>query len=170
MIRMYFALRPSRRIEAFSLERNQHGLFFHLEHFPGPSPSGSVDAPASYIAAPDQGATRYVVEIDKGLSLEEALSCVMHIIFNDGLVLGMDRPRRIGQKAPIAGVLEKSPVETRCVRIALIDTSFHSVHDDAPGTTTKKRQSAFEAIDDGGQILLENGSEPHGACRSVIKR
>jgi len=129
-----------------------------------------VDAPASYIAAPDQGATRYVVEIDKGLSLEEALSCVMHIIFNDGLVLGMDRPRRIGQKAPIAGVLEKSPVETRCVRIALIDTSFHSVHDDAPGTTTKKRQSAFEAIDDGGQILLENGSEPHGACRSVIKR
>ena len=80
----------------------------------------------------------------------------------------MDRPRRIGQEAPIAGVLEKRAVETRRVRIALIDTSFHSVHDDAPGTIAKKRQGVFETIDDGGQILLENGD--HAAEPAVAKR
>src|SRR5437660_8636280 len=47
-------------------------------------------------------------------------------------------------------------------------TRFHSVDDDAPGTTTKKRQGAFEAIDDRGQILLENGD--HAAEPAVAER
>ena len=41
----------------------------------------------------------------------------------------------------------------------MIDTSFHSVDDDAPGTTAQKRQGALEAIDDGRHILLENGDD-----------
>ena len=168
MIRMYFALRPGRRIEAFGLERHQQGLFFRLEDLQGHSPGGSVDAAAGDFAAPHQGATRYVVEVDKGLALEEALSHVTYIIFHDRFVLGMDRPCWIGQKAPIVGVLQKSPVETRCVRIALIDTSFHSVDDETPRTTTKKRQGAFEAVDDGGQILLKDGD--HAAEPAVAER
>jgi len=115
-----------------------------------------VDAAARHLAAPDQSPPRYVIEIDKGFTFEEALPDITHTIFDNRLVLGMHRPSWIGQKAPIGGVLQKASIEARGVGIALIDTSFQSVNDDTSGNTPKKHPGAFEASDDGGQILLEN--------------
>src|SRR5436190_9006719 len=158
---MYFALRPARSIEAFGLERNQLGLLFRLEDLQGHSSSCSVDAAASDFATPDQSATRYVVEINKSLPFKEALPYIGHTVFNHRLILGMGWPRRIGQKAPVVGILQEGPVEARGVGISLLDTSFHSVNDDTPRTTTKKHPGAFEAIDDRGKILLE--SRDHAA-------
>lgn len=80
----------------------------------------------------------------------------------------MARPGRIGQKAPVVGVLQESTVEAWGVGIGLIDTSFHSVQDHATGTTTKKLPGAFEAIDDRGQVLFENGD--HTAEPTVAER
>src|SRR5262249_46701597 len=111
---------------------------------------------------------RYVVEIDKALAFEEALSDITHRIFHHRFIFGMNRPSRIGQKASVGGVLQKGAVEARGVGVALLDTSFHSVHDDAPRTTAKKRQATFEAIDDRGEILLENGD--HTAESTIAKR
>jgi hypothetical protein len=73
VIRMYFALRPSRGIEAFAHQWNQLGLFLRLEDLQGDSPGGSVDPTAGNFATPDQGTTRYVVEIDERLPFKEAL-------------------------------------------------------------------------------------------------
>src|SRR5215469_2879728 len=168
VIRMYFALRPSRRIEALALQRKQLGLLLRFEYLKGHVPGGSVDATAGDFATPHQSATRYVVEIDERLPLEEAFPRIRHAIFHHRLVLGMARPGRIGQKAPVVGVLQESTVEARGVGIGLIDTSFHSVQDHAPGTTTKKLPSAFEAIDDRGQVLFENGD--HTAEPTVAER
>jgi hypothetical protein len=67
VIRMYFALRPSRRIEAFALQRKQLGLLLRFEYLQGHAPGGSVDATAGDFATPHQSATRYVVEIDERL-------------------------------------------------------------------------------------------------------
>jgi hypothetical protein len=157
VIGMNFALSPGRRLEAFGLERNQPGLLFCLEDLQGHSPGGSVDAAARDLAAPDQCAARHVVEIDKRLALEEPLPDVRHTIFHQRFVLGMARPGRIGQKAPVVGVLQEGAVEARGVGIALIETRFYSVYDDAPGTTPKERPGAFEAIDNRGQICLKTG-------------
>src|SRR5215472_13505120 len=168
MVRMNLALSPGRRLEALGLERDQPGLLFCLEDLQGRSPGGSVDAAARDLAAPDQSAARHVVEIDKRLPLKEALPYVPHAIFHQRLVLGMARPGRIGQKAAVVGVLQKGPVEARGVAITLIETRFHAVDDDAPGTTPKKRPAAFEAIDNGGQILLEDGD--HAAQSAVAER
>src|SRR6516164_404296 len=159
VIWMYFALRPSRRIEALALQRKQLGLLLRREDFQGHAPGGSMDAAAGDFATPHQSATRCVVEIDERLPFEEALPDIRHAIFHHRLVLGVARPGRIGQKAPVVGVLQEGTVEARCVGIGLIDTSFHSVQDHAPGTTTKKLPGAFEAIDDRGQILFKNGDD-----------
>src|SRR6516162_2888104 len=168
MIRMHFALRPNRRIEAFALQRNELRTLFRLEDFQGHAPGGSVDATASDFATPQQSPPRYVLEIDKGLPFKEALPGIGHTIFHHRLVLGMARPGRIGQKTPVVGVLQKGPVETWGIGIGLIDTSFHSIQDHAPWTTTEKFPGTFEAIDDRGQILLENGD--HTAEPAVTER
>src|SRR6516164_4922506 len=168
MIRMYFALRPNRRIEAFALQRKQLRPLFRLEDFQRHAPGGSVDATACDFATPHQSPTRYVLEIDKGLAFKEALPGIGHAIFHHRLVLGMTRPGRIGQKAPVVGVLQKSSVEAWGVGIGLIDTSFHSVQDHAPWTPTKKFPGTFEAIDDRWQILFEDGD--HAAEPAVTER
>jgi len=72
VIWMYFALRPSRRIEALALQRKQLGLLLRREDLQGHAPGGSVDATAGDFATPHQSATRYVVEIDERLPFEEA--------------------------------------------------------------------------------------------------
>src|SRR5215469_998158 len=168
VIGVYFAFRPGRRVELFGPERNQRGLLFRFEDFPGYSSRGSVDAATGHLATPDQGATGDIIEIDKSLALEEAFPHIAHMIFNDRLVLGVNRPRRVGQKASKGGVLDKSSVEARRVEIALINTSFHSVHDNASWTTAEKFPGAFEAVDDRGQILPENGD--HAAEPTVGER
>ena len=167
MIRMYFALRPDRGIEAFALQRNQLRLLFRLENLPGHSPSGAVDAAAGHFTAPDQSPMGYVIEIDKGLAFEETLADITHTIFDYRFVLGMPWPSGIGQKATVGGVLEKGPIEARGVGVALIDTSFQSVDDDTPGSTAQKHQGAFEAIDDARQILPENRN--HAADPAVAE-
>src|SRR6516165_941182 len=168
MIRMYFALRPNRRIEAFALQRNQLGPLFRLENLYGYAPGGSVDATASDFTTPHPSPTRYVLEIDKSLAFKEAFPSIGHAIFHQRLVLGMARPGRIGQKAPVVGVLQKSPVEARQVGISLINASFHPVQDHAPWTTRQKFPGTFEAIDDRGQILFEDGD--HTAEPAVAER
>jgi hypothetical protein len=127
-----------------------------------------MDAAASDITTPAQGTTRYVVKIDKVLAFEEALSDITDTVFHDRFILGMDRPGRIWQKASVGGVLQKGTVEPRRVGIAVIDTGFHSVDDNAPWAPTKKRPGTLEAIDDCGQVLLENGD--HTAESAVAKR
>ena len=127
-----------------------------------------MDAAAGDFAAPDQSAARYIVEINKRLSFEKTLPYVRHAILNDRFILGVCWPGRIGQKAPVVGVLQKGTVEPRCVGIGLIDTSFHPVDDNTVGTTTKKLPDPFEAIDDRGQILFENGD--HAAEPAVTER
>ena len=116
-----------------------------------------MDAAAGDFAAPDQSAARYIVEIYKRLSFEKTLPYVRHAILNDRFILGVCRSGRIGQKAPVVGVLQKGTVEARCVGIGLIDTSFHPVDDNTVGTTTKKLPDPFEAIDDRGRSCLNTG-------------
>src|SRR5262249_48975559 len=130
--------------------------------------SGSVDTTAGNLSTPDQRATSYVVQIDKRLSFEEALPGIGHTIFHDRFILGMMGPDWIGQKAPVVGVLQKRPVEARGVGVGLIDTSFHSVDDHAPRTTTPKHPGALEAIDNRGQILFEH--RDHAAESAVAER
>ena len=74
----------------------------------------------------------------------------------------------IRQKAAEVGVLQKSPVEARGIEIALVETGFHAVDDDAPRTPPEKRQGPFEAIDQGGEILLEN--RDHAAEPAIAER
>src|SRR5215469_14447121 len=167
MVRMYFAFCPHRSIETFCLQRKQLGLLFRLEDLPGHAPGGSVDATTGNLS-PDQRTTRYVVQIDERLPFEETFPCIGHAIFHHRFILRMMGPRRIGQKAPVVGILQKSPVETWGVGISLIDTRFHPVQNHAPRTTTKKLPGAFEAIDDRGQILFEY--RDHAAQPAVEER
>src|SRR5215469_4434000 len=152
MIRMNFALSPGGCCEAFGLERNQPRLLFCLEDFQGHSPGGSVEAAASHLTAPEQSAARHVVEVDKRLPLKEALPHITHTILNDRFVPRVNRPGRVGEEAPVVGVLQKGPVEARGIEIGFVETRFHSVHDDAPWTTSKECQGALEGIDQGGEI------------------
>src|SRR3974390_1011190 len=155
MVWMYFAFCPHRSIETFCLQRKQLGFLFRLENLQRHLPGGSVDATTSYLSTPHQRTTSYVVQIDELLPFEEAFPCIGHAIFHHRFILRMIGPRRIGQKAPVVGVLQKGPVETWGVGIGLIDTRFHPVQDHAPRTTTKKLPSTFEAVDDREQILFE---------------
>src|SRR6516162_3118660 len=88
VIRMYFALRPSRRIEAFALERKQLGLLLHFEYLQGHAPGGSVDATAGDFATPHQSATRYVVEIDELLPLKKRSRVYATLFSTTGLSWG----------------------------------------------------------------------------------
>src|SRR5215468_1072937 len=109
VIRMYFALRPSRRIEAFALQRKQLGLLLRFEYLQGHASGGSVDATAGDFATPHQSATRYVVEIDERLPLEEAFPRIRHAIFHRPKSTSAISPGRLSaRRTLIAEALPKS--------------------------------------------------------------
>src|SRR5215472_604338 len=139
MVRMYFAFCPGRSIETFGLQRKQLGLLFRLEDLQGHAPGGSVDATACNLSTPQQRTASYVVQIDERLPFEEAFPRIGHAILHHRFILGMIWPRRIGQKTPVVGVLQKGPVEPWSVGVGLIDTRFHPVQNHPSRTTTKKR-------------------------------
>src|SRR5437764_9678286 len=167
MIGMNLAVDPVGWIETSSFERNQNRFLFAVENLDRYPAGRSMAAPARRIPAPDQSAARDIVQIDEGLTLEEALAHEAYGIFDDRLIFGMPRPCRVGQKASVVGVLQKRSVESWRAGIRPIQACFHSVDHDAPWTTAKELECVFEAIDDGNQILEEDGN--HTAQPAVAR-
>ena len=71
----------------------------------------------------------------------------------------MPRPCRVWQKAAVVGIFQKRPIEAWRAGVRFIQACFHSVDHHAPWTTTKELECLFEAIDDGDQVLEENGND-----------
>src|SRR5580692_2310550 len=71
----------------------------------------------------------------------------------------MPRPGRVGQKAPVVGVLQKRPIEAWYAGVRFIHACFHAVDHHAPWTTAEELECLFEAIDDGDQVLGENRND-----------
>src|SRR5215471_2403010 len=70
----------------------------------------------------------------------------------------MVRPRRVGQKAAVVGILQKSPVEPWCTRVGVIETCFHAVDHDSPRASAEELECLLKAIDDGDQVLPKDGN------------
>src|SRR5207247_6587698 len=103
--------RPSGVDRNVGFERNQNRLLFAVENIDRYPASRSMDTAARCIPTPDQSAASDILQIDEGLTLEEALAHEAYGIFDDGLIFGMPWPCRVGQKAAVVGIFQKRPIE-----------------------------------------------------------
>ena len=86
-------------------------------------------------------------------ALEEALPDVLHIPLHFGLVLGVARPRRIGDEAPVLGVLQKPLGEVGMQRVGAHHCGGEIIDHQVLGHSTEESPRRLQSGDDVLQLL-----------------
>ncbi len=159
VIRMYFAASPAGNNKPFRLERNQGDLLFGFENLQRDAACSPVNSPSRHLTTPDKRPSGNVLQVDKGLALEKALSGKGDVAFHGRFVFCMIRTRRIGEESPEGGVFEKGAVESRRIGIIEIQAGFQPVHDDSLRAAVEEAEGFLEAVNHRLEVLAENGNK-----------
>lgn len=134
--------------------RQQVGLLLLAEDGERPPAGGAVDALTRYLQAPAPGLRPQVGQVAKLAAFEEPFSDVGHAPLDVGFVLGMPRPGRVGQEAPLLAVLQEAAGRPRRQRVSTDHGGREVVQDDGARDAAKEGPGGFQPGDDLLQGLL----------------
>ena len=117
MVLIHLGGAPVGNLVGLAVPGQQRMTLLILENHQGLLAGGAIDPHPSHLQTPVLGFRPQVGQAVEISALEEALPDVLHIPLHLGLVLGVARPRRIGDETPVLGVLQKPLGEVGMQRV-----------------------------------------------------